>query len=539
MPTLAELEAERARRSGGGGGRTLAELEAEKARRANPSIAGDMLQQVGAGLRSGGEMLLGMPGDVNAMTQSAAGRIARALFGEQTASSMKEYVPTGLRSEGVTTPQVREASTEMLGPNPEAKTTPGRYTRSVFEQVPTAVVGPGGRLAKIAAALFGGLGAEAGGEFAPEGYEDVGRVVGGMVGGGAGGSMRPGPTAREAAREANLATLQREGVPLSAAQQTGSTTGKFIESELGGGTYEALLDRQRTAFTDASMRRLGEAGGAALPEDLVRARGRIGGEFDRLTATTAVPFDQTLQNDLLGIATDYAEVAPQIVPAVENLMNRMGQMAARNGGTLNGENYKEMVTKLRELGDSADVPTGQAFSGFRDALDSAVERTLGGPELEAWQRARQQYANLMTVERAMTGGAQEAATGMIAPTRLRSAISGGGQGPVAIAEGRSNMTDLANAGVGVMKDLPQSGTAPRTAARAIPAAAAGIGAGWLTGDPFSAAGAATLGFAAPEIMGKAVMSPLGQSALLGPTEAQRLLLASFLAGRQGGMGGRQ
>lgn len=542
MATLAELQAEKARRSGKAAGAALEALQAEKERRANPSTIGDMVSQIGPSLRSGTEMLLGLPGDVNAATQSAAGRISRALFGDKTTETLKSYVPVGLRSEGVTTPDVREVSTQLLGPNPEPKTTGGRYERAVLEQVPAMMLGPGGRLSKIAAALFGGIGSEAGGDiakkYAPD-WETTGRVIGGMVGGGVGGSIRPGPTAREAAHEANVAVLDRERIPISAAQRTGSNVGRLIESELGGGTFDALLDRQKSVFTDRALARVGEAAGPALPEDLARARARIGGEFDRLTATTAVPFDQQLQNELLNIATDYAEIAPQVAPAVNNLMNRMGEMAARNGGVLGGENYAEMVTKLRQLGESADVPTGQALTGFREVLDNAVERTLTGPALEEWQRARQQYANLMTVERAMTGAGQEAATGMISPPQLRSAISGGGQGPAAIAEGRSNMTDLANAGTSVLKDQANSKTAARSAARAIPAAAATVGTGMLTGDPFASAAAGMVGFAAPEIVGKAVMSPLGQSALLGPTENQRLLLASFLAARQGGMGGQR
>lgn len=509
-----------------------------------PSVAADVARSIPAGLRSGTEMLMGLPGDVNEMTQSVAGRVARALFGDQRTEDVKNWVPSGLRSEGFTTSTVKEGSEQMFGPTYQSKTTPGRYTKSVFEQVPTAVVGPGGRVAKAMQALLGGVGAEAGGELA-EGsdYEAAARAAGGLAGGLAGTrfAARPMPNSRDLAYETNVATLEREGVPMTAGQQTGSKRAQYIESELGGGAFDALIDRQRSVFTDATMRRLGEEGGAALPEDLARTRGRIGGEFDRLSASTAVPFDQQLQNELLNTAVDYQDVAPQVAPAVEGLMNRMGQMAAQNGGMLAGDNYKEMVTRLRELSASADVPQGQAFDAFREALDSAVERNLQGPALDEWRTARRQYANLMTVERAMTGAGAEAATGQIAPTRLRTAITGGGNGPAAIAEGRSTLTDLANAGVGVSKDLPQSGTAPRLAARAIPAAIGAAGtAGMTGGEPFSAALMAALGgVAGPELLGRAVMSGPGQAMLRArlPGHDERALLASILASRQGGMGG--
>lgn len=519
-----------------------AAVEQQVAAQQQPSVPEDVAKSGGAGLRSGTEMLLGMPGDVNQMTQSLAGRVSRALLGDKMTDDIKNWVPTGLRSEGITTPQVQEASTGLLGPNYEPKTRPGRYTKSIAEQVPTAVAGPGGRLAKIAQTLFGGVGAEAGGELAEgTGYEPLARAAGGLAGGLAGQRVpSPGPTGRQLAHDANVATLEREGVPLTAAQRTGSTSGKYIESELGGSAFEDAMDVQRDAFTGATMRRLGEPGGTALPEDLLRARERIGGEFDRLSANTAVPFDQQLQNDLLNTAVDYQEIAPQVAPAVESLMNRMGQMSAQNGGMLAGDNYKEMVTRLRELGASADVPQGQAFEAFRNALDDAVERSLTGPALAEWQNARRQYANLMTVERSMTGAGVEAASGMVAPTRLRTAITGGGNGPAAISEGRSTLTDLANAGVGTIKDMPQSGTGPRVAARAIPATIGAGLAGAAAGDPYSALLSAGLGaYVGPQLMGKAIMSPFGQSVLTGPSADQRALLASLLAARQGGMGGQR
>lgn len=501
-------------------------------------VTEDVVRSGGSGLRTGTEALLGFPGEVNQATQRGMKYIAQKLFGEQAQQSMADVMPEGLKSEGITTQDVRGVTEPLIGKPYEPQTRPGRYSRAVTEQVPGMVVGPGNWLTKLLqAGLAGG-----GGEFAAEqaegtGYEDMARMggaaVGALVGGRAG---RPGTTGREAAHDANVATLQREGVPMSAGQQTGSPRVKYIESELGGSAFDKLIDRQRSVFTDRAMQRLGQEG-TALPEDLARANARIGGEFDRLASTTAVPFDQQLQTDLLNTAVDYQEVAPQVAPVVENLMNRMGQISARNGGVLDGPAYKEMTTKLRELGASADVPTGQALNAFRDALDSAIERNLTGPALDQWRNARRQYANLMTVERAMTGGGIEQASGMVSPVRLRGAISGGGNGPRAIAEGRSTMTDLANAGTGVLKDMPQSGTGPRLAARGIGAAAGGAAGALAAGDPMMGIPSALMGgIVGPEMMGSAVMSPPIQALLRGMPDDQRMVLSALLAARQAGAG---
>jgi len=495
------------------------------------------------GLRRGGEMLVGMPGDVNAMTQSVAGRVSRALFGDKVTDEIKDYVPVGLRSEGVTTKDVQDVTNKAIGPNTyEPQTTPGRYTERVMEQVPGAAIGPGKWTIKGLQALFGGLGSEAAGDLTKgTAAEPYARAAGALV-----GNLAPGAAAerlatvpgRELARDANVATLQREGVPLSAGQITGSKTKQFIESELGGGAFEKLLDKQRSVFTQAAMRRLGESGDSALPEDLLRASANIGQRFDQLATSTTLPFDQDLQNGLLKTAIEYRDTAPAVVPAVEGMMNRMAEMAATNGGRLTGQNYQELTTKLRTLGEKADGPTSTALDEFRDVLDDAMERTMSGDQLAAWQQARRQWANLKTVQRAMTGAGEDAANGMISPVRLRTAITGGGNGPEAIAEGRSGMTDLANAGVGVMKGPPNSGTAARLAARAIPAGIAAAAAGAAHGDWLSAGVGALGGMAFPEIAGKAVMNPISQGLLRGSSNEERRLLAALMAARLGA-GGQQ
>lgn len=541
MATLEEVE--QAIRNADRAGRRddVMRLAAERERLLNPSIAKDVARSAWSGIRSGAEALAGFPAEVNQMTQRGMGAIARKLFGEQVQRDIADVVPSGLKSQGISTEDVRSGTSALIGPDAyEPKTAAGRYSRAVGEQLPGAIFGPGRWMLKGGQALLSGALGEGAAELAEgTGYEDAARLGGNIAGSFAGGAragLRELP--EDVAQREAVEAIGREGVPLTAGQRSGSQFTKYLESELGGPAFDAMIDRQRSVFTEAAMRRLGAQGGKALPENLRAARNRIGGEFDRLSNATAVPFDQQLQNDLLASAIDYQEVAPQVAPVVENLMNRMGQMAASNGGVLAGPNYKELSTRLRELSAGADVPTGQALDAFRDALDSAVERTLTGPALDEWRNARRQYANLMTVERAMTGGGVEAASGNVSPVRLRSAISGGGQGPAAIAEGRSTMTDLANAGVSVLGDMPpNSGTASRMNARAVAGAGGALGTALATGgDPWASGATAALGgVLGPYLTGPLVMSAPVQTMLsMAPARnPERALLAAILAGRVG------
>lgn len=500
----------------------------------NVSTAQDVRKTVPAALRRGTEALIGFPGEVNNFTTGKIAQISRALFGDKATEAAGSYVPKGLKSTGYTTEDVQGQTDPLLGKSYQPQTETGKYVGAVTEQVPGMALGGETLWAKLAGAIGSGVAGQFASEHSDNPYVKAGaQIVGGFAGLHAPGTAAP-QSSRALARDANVAALDAEGIPMSSGQRTGSKAAQYIETELGGSRYGDLIDRQRSSFTDATMRRLGEPpGGAALPEDLARARQNIGQRFDQLAATTQTPFDPTLQNRLLNVAADYAETAPAVVPAVEGMMNRMGELAANNGGQLTGQNYQELTTRLRELADKADAPTANALDAFRDTLDDAVQRNLSGDALAQWQQARQQWANLNTVRRSMTGAGVEAASGQVDPGRLRSAISGGGNEAATVAEGRSNLTDLANAGVGVMKDTPgNSGTAGRVAARAIPAAAAATAAHMMTGGDWgSAALAGAGGFAAPEIMGRAVMSPLGQSALLGPSNDQRMLLALMMAGR--------
>lgn len=502
----------------------------------NVSTAEDVAKTAPAALRRGVEGLMGFPGEVNNFTTGKIGQISRKLFGDEATDKAASYVPQGLKSTGYTTEDVQSQTDPLIGKGYQPKTETGKYTGAVLEQVPGMAVGGETLWAKLAGALGSGVAGQFAGEHSDNPYVKAGaQILGGFAGLHAPGTA-PAQTSRAAAREANVAALDAEGIPMTAGQRGGSKAAQYLETELGGSKYGDHVDRQRSGFTDATMRRLGEPpGGTALPEDIARARQNIGQRFDDLAATTQTPFDQPLQNRLLNAAADYAQTAPAVVPAVEAQMNRMAEMAANNGGHLTGQNYQELTTRLRELAEKSDAPTANALDAFRDTLDDAVQRTLSGDQLHQWRQARAQWANLNTVRRAMTGAGVEAASGQVDPGRLRSAISGGGNDAATVAEGRSNLTDLANAGVGVMKDTPgNSGSAGRAWARAIPAIGASLGAHAMSGgDLMATTAAGAAGLAAPEIMGRAVMSPLGQSALLGPSGDQRMLLALMMAGRPG------
>jgi hypothetical protein len=315
-------------------------------------------------------------------------------------------------------------------------------------------------------------------------------------------------------------TLANEGVTsLTAGQRTGSRGLKYFESEMGGGRTANLLENQGTEFTSAALRRAGINADRATPQVMDQAFTRIGGDFDRLSATANAPFDPQVQNDLLSAVTDY-HARGGIAPVVEQEMNNIAHTAQLNGGHITGDAYQTIRSRIGAHIRATDGPTQIALREMQESLDDAIERHMPAAHMDEWRQARRQYRNLMVIERAATGAGEDAAMGIISPAKLRQAAVG--QNRRAYVRGTDDFSDLGHAGQAVMTPLPQSGTAPRMAAHGIPTAL-----GAVLGGQFGAseAGAgAVLGGLAPRGLGYLTMSKpaqavLGNQLLRGPTAA--------------------
>lgn len=409
----------------------------------------------------------------------------------------------------------------------------GSFAAEFAGAIPTGALAGGqiaGRGATMGARMLTGAGVGVGqgltyGAGASNADTLEGRVtdgaIGGLVGGGIGGlapvvgtlarrAVSPAPASASRTAAANI--LKKEGVTLTAGQRTGSKKLQYMESELGGGAADALMERQAEEYTGAILKKIGVQSGRATPDVVDAAYDAIGQQFDNLAAATNTPFDNTLQNNLLQVAADYADTAGAPAPIVERMVNRLGDLARANGGRITGEIYQEVRSTLGRLSKSADPSTRMALRDLQEALDDAIERNVSGAAKKAWQQVRRRYQNFLVVERAVTSAGQNAASGLITPAQLRSAAIN--QNRRAFARGKNDFTALANAGVEALTPLPQSGTAPRMAARALASLPALIGgaAGSAGGLPGMIAGGIA-GAALPAAVGRAILSKPGRALL--------------------------
>ncbi|HEY1093031.1 MAG TPA: hypothetical protein VGE47_18165, partial [Burkholderiaceae bacterium] len=325
-----------------------------------------------------------------------------------------------------------------------------------------------------------------------------------------------GATTKKAAAD----VLAREGVELTAGQATGSQNLRFREAELGGAAAEAFMEKQADQFTSAALRKAGIDAPRATAEVIDEAFDRIGGQFEVLQSRNAMLLDGKLADDLVDTVRRYRSITSesQRVPIVDDIIKDLIALEKQgNPGALAGEAYQRLRSNIERAArstKSSDV--AEVLRDLKGALDDATERWMrkyNPDDLGAWREARRQYRNMIVLEDAATRAGSAAAEGIITPQALRSAAIK--QGKRGYARGKSEFTELANAGVSALPPLPNSGTAGRLSAKTLLPLGAGAGAtigGAVGGIPGAVVGG-TIGAALPWGAGRLMLSKPGRAYL--------------------------
>ena len=509
--------------------------------------AKDVALSGAAGFARGTSELVMSPVTMPMLAASGAKALKDKVFGasdETPAPVEQPLIPIGLsdstlkaaRDPGVAVDAFRNWINGFLH---KPETTAGKYASTVGEFLPGTLVGPGGVARGIATGVAGGLGSEAAGQ-ATQGtaYEPAARIAGGIA-----GILAPSAAARVATplpataeRTALAATLDAEGVPLTAGQRTGSKALQYAESvsadtPLGGGKAAAMQEEQRSAFTSAALKRAGIDAERATPEVMAGGRNRLNQQFDDLASRNTLVMDQPFAQNLGNVVENYFGLVPpsRRAPAVEKYVNDLMQVA-ESGGQIEGRAYSAMrsdLTKQAETLRMSDPATSDAFRGLRNALDENMTRSISPADAQAWGEARRQWGNLKDLEKAAGSAGEAAAQGSISPAQLRSAVASGNQ-KGGYVRGQGDFADLARAGVGVMSPLPQSGTAPRQAAQAWLNPASAVAGAYALGPVGALAGLFGPAMMSRAIMSRPVQAYLGNQAFSGAI-APNAMAASPLA----------
>jgi hypothetical protein len=478
-----------------------------------PDQEGGYLAAAGAGLRSLVEGTVGMPGDLGNLATVGSGYLAKSL-GYDSKAIDREVASRLADNPLPTSASLHEATTPYLGEGYQPRSFGEKALSTGMQFLPAALTGGGNLVTRaLTNVVAPAVATETAGALTHD--NPYARVAAALISPTvASRALTPFPVSAE--RQALTKTLEQEGVGVTAGQTTGNKMLRALETQTGGGAARQTMEQQGEQFTRAALRRAGIDAPRATPEVMDHAFTRIRNEFDNLAGSTTVPFDQTLQNRLLTDVLHYQQMrgGSAIAPFVEGTMNDMAAAAAKNGGVLPGEAFRIARTRLTDAVRTGPDDLKGVARDMLETLDDAAGRHLPQDMVDRWQTARRQYRNILVLEQAATGAGENAAAGLISPSALRNAtVQKHGRRNYAIGQG--DFADLARAGEGVMKPLPDSGTAINTRAGNWGTGALSIfggGAGAMH-SPEAAIIGMLLGSVAPAAAGRALMSGPVQSYL--------------------------
>ena len=337
--------------------------------------------------------------------------------------------------------------------------------------------------------------------------------------------ITPAPSNLTPEQQRLAQVFQSEVGPLSAGQATGRKWLQVAEdqtSKLPMG--DLLVDNPRAgqseAFTKAALSRAGIDAEAATPDVIDQGFKDIGQKIGDITGKYNGQVDNQFFNDLKGINDSYGinlsdGQKKQFSDYVSKLLG--------NNGTFNGEDYQKVRSQLGGLIRGQVNAENQQYRGalqdLQGAFDDLMQRSMNtgpylpapgaapvaNPDIAALQQARQQYANLNVISKALNQSGQSGNAGTLSPQALANAMKSS-VGQRSFARGRGDMNDLSRAGSQFLATPPSSGTAERNAMMGYGGAIAG---GATLGGPIGALKAASLPFVAQ----LGINSPLAQAYL--------------------------
>lgn len=534
--TLEELAAERQRRATGPStGITRDQLIAERERRAGSQVAQPPQEpswwhDVGASVASGiGTGIAGIP-DILPTIGNAIGS-GVGWVGEKVGldgDALGQAVSYAFPGADVSSSPTRDVANALTGDalNYEPTTTAGEYSQTVGEFLPSALLmGPGGLVRNgLQYGVMPAVASEAAGQATEgTGLEPYARAAGAigapLAFDAVARALLPRAGAQDPLRQSQAELLRREGIEVSAGQQTGNEALRRLEGNTSAGL--ALADRQGEQFTSRVLREIGEDAPRATPDVLQRASRRIGSVFDDVASGVGITPNPQQGQGAMDAVADYTQLNANTnqSPIIGNVAERIMD-AATGGTTIPSADVLSWRSLLSRATTSNDPATKHAAADLIEILDDSLANSLTASgrveDIGRLTEARSQWRNLLAVERAVTRAGEGTAAGIITPDVMRSVLNTQGRGAMARGN-RGDIGDIALAGAGVMGGLRDSGTPAGLQALGIPTMA-GAGAGSSVGaalaGPAGAAVGSVVGMAAPHVRNALLMSGPVQRALI-------------------------
>ena len=387
----------------------------------------------------------------------------------------KLFGPAGLLPENV--PSFRQGISDLTGGATEYKpqTVPGEYTGTIAEFAGGAAALPiGGPVRSIVSSLIPGASSELAGQtarkYAPE-YESLARFAAALGTPAVTSSITQPITRRMtigpagdvygylpgSQRAQNVDLLKQMGMrDISAGQQIGSATLQKLED-----VVEPTLS-QKTDLTKMVLQRAGIDKGLATPNVIDKRAKELGKVFDDAEASAQEGFDITEGEKLLRLFDDASEMLSigNIVGKTKKIIDEFSN-SALSGDAISYAQLKLARENLRKVMKSslrsADEVNYDLANDVLEVIDDMIERNVlkYNPKLlPTLQKTRSDYRALLTAERAVSGKGTDAASGIITPNSLDTAIKNR-EGVTATTRLRgTDLAEISRAASEVLAPLP-------------------------------------------------------------------------------------
>lgn len=343
----------------------------------------------------------------------------------------------------------------------------GNVVGNIAAAAPAAFI-PGANTVVGAAAIGGGMGAlqpvaEGESRATNIGLGAAGGALGQTVGQAAGRFLRPVQSNLSPQQTALANAARARGIPLDAADITGSRPLTVMRDVMAN--LPLTADRQATtqaakqaAFNRAVAGTFGSSDDALTPAALQGARDRLGQQFTALSNRNTMQASPQFLNDLAAIEqAANRSMTPDVARVVRN---HIDDVLARvePGDVMNGNAYRALDSELgRVLRTSSNGDIRHGVGQVRDALRTAMDQSISAADRQAWQQARREYANLMTVAPL----AARSETGDVSGRALLAAANRGGRSTA--FTGAGDLGELGRIGRAfIAEQTPNSGTAQRS-----------------------------------------------------------------------------
>lgn len=197
-------------------------------------------------------------------------------------------------------------------------------------------------------------------------------------------------------------TLKKYGIATRPDQATGSRVLQNANAAMDNlpftaGPQQAFRQAQQGQLNKAVAKLIGQDADAITPEVLSAARSGIGAKFTDLSARNTLNAGDDFVNQLAALQS---RVVNEIPTTSQNVINsRINNVFDKiKDGAIEGGVYRKLDSNIgKAMKTASDGDTRAMLGELRDLLRGQMDSSISKADQAAWQEARRQYANLMTI----------------------------------------------------------------------------------------------------------------------------------------------